>query len=124
MSDTSNHIDLTTIDSLRKMQQAGRPDILHRVLSSFLKTSPHLLEDIRTAIENNDPEALRNAAHTMKSSNGQLGARQLAAMCYELELMGAMGAIVDGATLMTELEEEWHKVELALADIMRRHESS
>ena len=40
----------------------------------------------------------------MKSSNGQIGARRMAAMCYELELMGAMGTIVDGASSLAELE--------------------
>ncbi len=117
-SDVSEHIDLARIDSFRKLQPSGQPDILPRIIDSFLRTSPGFLAAIRTAIHSNDPEALSIAAHTMKSGNGQIGANKLAAMCHNLELMGLAGDIQDGGTLMEELEEECHHVELALGSIL------
>lgn len=116
--DISDHIDLSIIEGLWELKQGGGPDILSRIIDTFLRTGPDLLTDIRTAIETNAPKALQKAAHNMKSSNGQIGALQLMVMCYELEMMGASEAIVDGATHFTKLEDEWQKVELALISIL------
>lgn len=116
--DISDHIDFSIIEGLWKLQQGGGPDILGRIIGTFLRTGPDLLADIRSAIETNDPAALQEAAHNMKSSNGQIGALQLMAMCHELELMGAARTIVDGAILLTKLEDEWQKVELGLTSIL------
>ncbi len=117
-SDVSEHIDLARIDSFRKLQPSGQPDILPLIIGSFLRTSSGFLAAIRAAIHANDPKSLSIAAHTMKSGNGQIGANKLAAMCHNLELMGLAGDIQDGGALLEELEEECHHVELALGSIL------
>lgn len=117
--DIADYIDLSVLESFWEMQQNGRPDLLSRIIGTVLRTSPDFLADIRSAIETNDAAALRNAAHTMKSSNGQIGARRMAALCYELESMGRTGTIADGAIRrMAELDAEWQKVEQALTCIL------
>ena len=116
--DISDHINLSIIEGLWELQQGGGPDILIRVIDTFLRTGPDLLTNIQTAIETNDPAALQMAAHSMKSSNGQIGALHLMAMCHELEMLGASETTLNGATLFTKLEDEWQKVELALACIL------
>lgn len=113
----ADHLDMTTIDDFLAIIP-GKPDILIRIIETFLRTSPHFLGEIGAAIKADDPVALQKAAHTMKSSNAQLGALQLAAMCHELELMGKMGSIIDGAGLMAKMEEECRSVEMALTDIL------
>ncbi|MDX9841144.1 MAG: Hpt domain-containing protein, partial [Desulfobulbus sp.] len=89
----SSHLDSTVLDNLRR-QMPGQPDILVRIIHSFLRASPDLLAALQAAIRARDPEAVRQAAHAMKSSNGQIGANQLAAMCYELELLGSLGQLL------------------------------
>lgn len=121
----SSHLDSTVLDNLRR-QMPGQPDILVRIIHSFLRASPDLLAALQAAIRVRDPEAVRQAAHAMKSSNGQIGAKQLAAMCYELELLGSLGQLLDADQLLAELEREYLCVEeelgVMLAQIQLRED--
>jgi HPt (histidine-containing phosphotransfer) domain-containing protein len=118
----SPHLDTSVLDDLRR-QMPGRPDILIRIIHSFLRTSPDLLAALQAAIRVRDPEAVRQTAHAMKSSNGQIGAKQLAAMCYELELLGSLGQLLDADQLLAELEQEYQCVEEELGVMLARLQS-
>ena len=106
----SPHLDPLVLNEMRR-QMPGRPDILTRIIHSFLRASPDLLAALQAAIRSREPDAVRQAAHAMKSSNGQIGAKQLAAMCYELELLGSLGQLLDADQLLAELEREYKCVE-------------
>jgi len=118
----SPHIDPTVLDDLRR-QMPGRPDILIRIIHSFLRVSPSLLAALRDAIRSRDPETVRQTAHAMKSSNAQIGAKQLAAMCYELELLGSLGQLLDADRLLAALEQEYQCVEEELGVVLARLQS-
>lgn len=109
-SGEAQHIDSTVLDAIRR-QMPDNPAIITRIIDSFLKYSPGLLGDLRSALLANDPEAVRKAAHAMKSSNAQVGAKQLAVICQQLELLGSMGQLPDADVLLAELEEEYRLVE-------------
>jgi len=108
-----SHLDHSVLETLQN-QLPGRPDIIFRFLTSFLRHSPGMLDKVRSAIQLGDPEALYRAAHTMKSSTGQIGARKLTAMCQELELLGNIGELLDADQLLVDLEEEYRGVEAEL----------
>lgn len=118
----SPHLEPAVLDDLRR-QMPGRPDILIRIIHSFLRASPDLLAALQAAIRTRDPEAVRQAAHAMKSSNGQIGAKQLAAMCYELELLGSLGQLLDADQLLAELEQEYQCVEEELGVMLAKLQS-
>lgn len=114
------HIDPSVLDAIRS-QMPNNPAIIVRIIDAFLQHSPHLLTRLRDALQVNDAEAVREAAHAMKSSNAQVGAHRLAGLCHQLELLGAMGQLPDRETLLTELQEEYqgvmHEMELLRARI-------
>ncbi len=117
------HIDSSVLDGIRR-QMPGNPAIIIRIIDSFLQYSPGLLGVLRTALLANDPEAVRKAAHAMKSSNAQVGAKQLAAMCHQLELLGTMGQLLDSDKLLAELEEEYRLVEGEMVLLLARARES
>ena len=110
----SSHLDSSVFDSL------GHQDFLIRIIHSFLRSSPALLAALQAAVRSRDPKAVRQAAHSMKSSNSQIGAKRLAAMCYELELLGALGQLLDADQLLAELEVEYQHVEEELKVMLAR----
>jgi HPt (histidine-containing phosphotransfer) domain-containing protein len=118
----SPHLDPLALEELRR-QMPGRPDIFIRIIHSFLRASPDLLKALQRAIHSRDPEAVRQAAHAMKSSNAQIGAKQLAAMCYELELLGSMGQLLDADQLLADLEQEYQCVEEELGVMLVKFHS-
>jgi len=58
---------------------------------------------------------MARAAHTLKSSSAQVGARKLSALCKELEARGRAGRIRDALELVEEITRELKAVQAALA---------
>jgi PAS domain S-box-containing protein len=78
-------IDTAVIDGLRALARPGRPAPLARALGRFLETTPTLVASIRAHAADGDADALWRAAHSLKSSAGALGAKQLSLRCAEIE---------------------------------------
>lgn len=115
-----SHIDLTVLGQIVR-HMPGDPSILSRFIAIFLRASPPMMATLRDALLADDPAAVHIAAHTMKSSNAQIGALQLAAKCAELELLGAMGQLLDAKQLLEELEQEYQAVQHQLRQILADH---
>jgi PAS domain S-box-containing protein len=78
-------VDPAVLDGLLELQMEGEPDIIVTLTDIFLKAGPDRLGELRRAAEALDARALERAAHALKSSSAQLGARRLAALCASLE---------------------------------------
>jgi PAS domain S-box-containing protein len=78
-------IDLAVIAGLRALDKKGAPSRLERAVSRFAEYTPSLAESIRESSNLGDAEALWRAAHSLKSSAGALGAKQLSERCAEIE---------------------------------------
>ena len=98
-------IDKTAWEAIRSLQRPGRPDILAKVLTTYLNDSRILVEEMRAAVEARDPGTLAKAAHRLKSSSAQLGVLATAAHCKELEHLGRLASLNDAAHLLAQLAE-------------------
>jgi HPt (histidine-containing phosphotransfer) domain-containing protein len=99
-------LDAEVIAGIRALGRSGTGDFLARVVARYAQDAPQLFERMRAAIASADAAALRMAAHTLKSSSANLGAKTAAAICKELEALGRSGSIGGAAELMHELEAE------------------
>jgi len=61
-----------------------------------------------------DAEAMRQAAHALKSASANVGATAFAEVCKEVELAAANGKFEDACLLLDTLLEEHKKVLHAL----------
>ncbi|MGF6709076.1 signal transduction histidine kinase/CheY-like chemotaxis protein/HPt (histidine-containing phosphotransfer) domain-containing protein [Luteibacter sp. W1I16] len=97
-------LDIEALQALRDLQRPGRPDVLTRVIDLFSLDAPRLVEAMLEAVRSNDADALRHAAHTLKSTSANVGAVSLSTSCREIEQLArstevvAAGARVDDAT--------------------------
>jgi CheY-like chemotaxis protein/HPt (histidine-containing phosphotransfer) domain-containing protein len=107
---STRSLDHQALDNIRALQQEGTPDILVKVIRSYLASAPQLLQNLRTAITRNDAPALRKAAHTLTSSSASLGALTLAALCEELERMGRAPDITNAPAALSAVEAEYEAV--------------
>ena len=97
-------LDERALAQIRSMQRPGAPSLLNKIIGLYLDSSPELLQKLRDAIAGEDAGALRQAAHSLKSSSANLGATRLAALCKELEQRGREGRLEDAPCLLEELE--------------------
>jgi PAS domain S-box-containing protein len=108
-------LDPAVLSELRQFQGEGEPDIVQELAEAFQFETPPLLEALRQAIVEGQPEQLKRAAHNLKGSSNNLGARTMAALSAELEAIGRNGTIERAAELVTHLEQEYQRVCQALA---------
>ncbi len=108
-------LDPTVLAELRQFQAEGEADIVQELAEAFQFETPPLLEALRKAIVEEKPEQLKRAAHNLKGSSHNLGARTLAALGAELETLGKNGTVEGAAELVTRLEREYRRVCQALA---------
>jgi CheY-like chemotaxis protein len=109
-------IDQSVLDIIRDMEDEDDPDMLAEIIGLYLDRAPELLQSLQAAIANKDAEALRVAAHTLKSSSANVGARVLADLCRELEELGRTGSLDNSATKLSLLYDEYRRVDAALSD--------
>jgi PAS domain S-box-containing protein len=108
-------LDLTALAELRQLQGEGEPDIVQELAEAFRTETPPLLVAMHQEVLERQPEQLRRAAHNLKGSSNNLGARTMAALSAELEAIGKNGTVERAAELVTHLEQEYQRVCQALA---------
>src|SRR5436305_4712069 len=108
-------LDPTVLAELRQFQGEGEPDIVWELAEAFAFETPPLLETLRQAVASGQPEQLKRAAHNLKGSSNNLGARTMAALSAELEIIGKNGTVERAEELVTRLEQEYQRVCQALA---------
>lgn len=74
------------------------------------------LATLRESIEERDTQAMERVAHSLKGSSGNMGAVKMAALCGELENVGAVGDLTRVPELLERLEVEFERVRSRLED--------
>jgi signal transduction histidine kinase/DNA-binding response OmpR family regulator len=110
----SDVLDRAALDQLRALQQPGASDLLAKVIGLYLESSAPLVQKLRDAIDAADADRAREAAHALKSSSANVGAKALAAMAQRLEAMGRAGDLAGAVALCAELQGEYQRVVDAL----------
>ncbi len=107
-------VDLKALDNIRQIQKEGAEDVLAKVIHLYLDSSSKYLEQMREAVCASDAAAMSRAAHTLKSSSGNLGALHLVGLCVKLEEMGRAASTKGAVTVLNEIEAEYARVRESL----------
>jgi PAS domain S-box-containing protein len=108
-------LDSKVLAELRQFQAEGEPDIVQELAEAFQFETPPLLQALRQAVTEGQPEQLRRVAHNLKGSSHNLGAGTMATLSAGLETIGKRGTIEGAAELVARLEQEYQRVCQALA---------
>ena len=86
----NNGIDLSVFNGLKEMMG---DDFIGELVDTYLQDSPELFQQMHQALDAQDAESFRRAAHSLKSNSANFGAMQLSALARELEMMGREGRL-------------------------------
>jgi len=104
-------VDEKALDEIRKLQRQGAPSVLDKIINLYLETSPKLLETLHNAIaEDRCASSMGQAAHSFKSTNANLGATRLAALCGEIEEMARQDRTIGAEKILREIERLYPRV--------------
>lgn len=81
-------LDPERLSALRELGAAAGPGLLPALVDAFTTASPALLATMRRALDANDTNSLRSAAHELKGSAANLGARRVADLARQVETGG------------------------------------
>ena len=111
--ETERAFDARALDNLLEIIGGDR-DALADLIDSFLAEGPALIGRIESAARDGNAEALRQAAHTMKSSAADFGAMELSRLCATLEKLGRAGTTEGAAALAAEAAASYQSAAAAL----------
>ncbi len=100
-------IDQTTFEELKQM---SGEDFINELIDTFLEDAPKMIEEIKSALNANNADSFRRAAHSMKSNALTFGATQLAGLAKELEMLGKENRLSDSGDKLKALEEAYASV--------------
>ena len=118
MTDAPLFIDPAAVARLRRI---GGVKLARDLITMYLELGPERIAALRVAVSNDDAAGVERAAHTMKSTAGNLGAVQLQQTAQQLETKASQGAI-DGAVVQ-RLEREYEQAIAALGRILEELEA-
>lgn len=101
----STLIDPAALEALAALQRPGKPDLKARVLGLFRDDTPVSLAAMEEGAASGDLEAVRVAAHTLKSSSAYVGARELSECCAHIERAAREGNLPECVVMSDSLEE-------------------
>jgi HPt (histidine-containing phosphotransfer) domain-containing protein len=93
------------------------PGFVCEVIESFFHTVDESIKRMRAAIEAGDLKPLRAAAHMVRGSSQQLGARRVGATCTKLE---SLLTIEDAGSIVDDLERDLEGAREALTRLADR----
>ncbi len=107
-------LERSALDAIRALQSDAAPDLLAQVVRLYFESAADMLARLRAGLATGDHDAVRIAAHTLKSSSANLGAAALAEMCKQLELAARTGSLGPGLPDAQALERAYLAVRAAL----------
>ncbi len=107
-------LDHASLDSIRNLQGVGGDGMVRRVISIYLTSSIEQLDRLRDAVRTSEPEAVRQAAHALKASSQNVGAKPLSRRCQVLEEMGRNEALQSAQAVLSGIELAYEDTVAAL----------
>jgi two-component system sensor histidine kinase/response regulator len=107
-------LDLIVLANLRKLEAASGRAIMAQLLTSFSTVTPSRFAALRAAIATGDAHAINMEAHTLKGSSANMGARRMARLCGDLEMLSQTDDLTHAASILAHIEVEFACVRMAL----------
>ena len=114
-SGDSATLDFSVLAGFRTLSEPGQPDPVVELIDLFLEDAPERLQAMQTSLARQDSDALKVAAHSLKGSARNLGARPLASICAELEHIAATNEWASAEPLLQAIGKEFDKLRALLA---------
>jgi CheY-like chemotaxis protein/HPt (histidine-containing phosphotransfer) domain-containing protein len=108
-------LDHDTLRSVRELRTEGEPDPLVELIDLFLHDTPARVTKILDAFKAGDAQELERAAHSLKGSSSNIGAKCLAAACAEVMNVARDGKLPEAA-LVARVLSEFERLKPALEE--------
>lgn len=102
-------------NTFAELQDAAGAEFVTELVDTFLQEAPVMLAELRSALEAQQADKFRRAAHSLKSNCNTFGATRLGAMARDLEDNGMAG----GVAALDALDTYYKQVAADLQELSR-----
>jgi len=106
----STVLDPAALESFRQMLGEQASLLIADLLSTYLEDAPGRVDNMQQAVLDTNPEALRDAAHALKSASATLGAKQLSLLCNEAEALGREGNMERAQAVVSQVSHAYKTI--------------
>jgi CheY-like chemotaxis protein len=103
--DVDHSLDMKILESVRELRSPGEADPLAELIDLFLQDTPARIANLLDAFKTGSAAELERAAHGLKGSASNLGARGLAAACTDVSSIARAGTLPDASAVARILSE-------------------
>ena len=111
-------LDPQALAVLSQLDPSGSGQLFLRVMTTYRKSLDRLVGQMAVAREPFDPDSLRLATHTLKSSSGSVGALALAQLCGSAEAALREGRFDELPHLLDAVLAEARRVDSAVLKLL------
>jgi CheY-like chemotaxis protein/HPt (histidine-containing phosphotransfer) domain-containing protein len=115
----SDVIDLDALQTVRELDPAGGMDLVKTILRIFIDSAGESVTRIENAILAHDAGQLAAAAHALKSSTANVGAKALSEFYRRLEQLGREGRLTDARELLIQVRPEHQRAVARMNEILQ-----
>jgi two-component system, sensor histidine kinase and response regulator len=115
-------INMKFLDQLRELDPAGGMGLARQILQVYLDSTGKLVSQAEQAIAAGDAEALRFAAHSLKSSSANVGAETLSGLFKQLEGLAREANLGDASALFDGAQREYAQVRHEIGALLEEPE--
>jgi len=110
-------INWSAITKLKTILGPKSPKLLPKLMDYFISDAKRLQIIAEQAINDFDPENLRKAAHTLKSTSASFGALALSGFCRDLEMLAKSGDLQGAGQILSSIKTEFDRAKTDLLKI-------
>jgi len=107
-------LDMKVLERYRELDPAGGLGLAMQVAGVFLETSSEAVDEVGEAIAAGDADAMRRAAHGLKSSAANVGGKTLTELVRELEELGREARLEEARPLFDSVSREYGRLRAEL----------
>ncbi len=89
----------------------GDRDIARVIVQGFLDDAPRQLNELKSCIEDGDPQAVGHCAHSIKGASANIGADALSKVAFEMEIAGKAGDLDSLKNNLPKIQAEFKRLE-------------
>jgi CheY-like chemotaxis protein len=115
----SDAIDVRVLQTVRDLDPTGGMDLVKTIMRIFIESATESVSRVENAILARDGTQLAAAAHALKSSTSNVGAKTLSEFYRQLEQLGREGRLADAGELLIQVRPEHQRAVARMYEILQ-----
>ncbi|MBM4060827.1 MAG: Hpt domain-containing protein [Planctomycetes bacterium] len=116
-------LDMSVVEELLSFSDDGDPELLLDLIRMFLDDGPTKVRAVTEGLIAGDFDKMERAAHSLKGSSGNLGARLLQETCESMQVAARKHELQESRRLAAELVANYARAEQALREVQGSYTS-